>query len=458
MASVWVARLRGQLGFEKLVAVKTILPHVSHDLRFQQMFLDEARIASGIDHVNVARILDLGEQHGLLYLVMEWISGDSLASLHRAVKSAGALVSPGVALRAVADACAGLHAAHELRDRKGALLDVVHRDVSPQNILVSTEGVAKVIDFGIAKAQSRIAGDTSDGALKGKLAYMAPEQALGRPVDRRADIWSMGAVLYHLLSGTPPFKGETEAATFAFITSGLPPQPLAASIPGPIAAVVRRALGPLDQRYSTAAELQRAIEGALRETGLATTTAEVAAYVQSHLGERVSARKTLIDQAIESLASQESAARGGLNTTASPWARQGPEATAPKKTSVSSLRTVATRAGMAALLIAAGAAVALVRVRSGTAANADSVQNVSPAAPSSEPLGVSTVPPLGASAPEAAEPPPTAAAFAAASSATAPSREKVRHTPPAKATVPSCEPPYTIDANGVRHYKRACVH
>ncbi len=188
-------------------------------------------------------------------------------------------VAPGIALRAVADAASGLHAAHNLRDRKGAHLGVVHRDVSPQNILLNVEGVAKVIDFGIAKARDRMAGDTSDGALKGKLLYMAPEQALGREIDRRADVWSLGAVLYHLLAGIPVFKGPTDAATFAFLTSGLPPPPLPSNIPAPVAAVVRRALSPVVERYSTTAELQRAIEEAMVESRLATSLADVAAYV-----------------------------------------------------------------------------------------------------------------------------------------------------------------------------------
>src|SRR5581483_11740872 len=167
MAQVWVARLRGKHGFEKFVAIKTILPKFQTDERFQKMFLDEARIASRIEHPNVAQILDVGEQHDITYLVMEWVDGDSLSRLYRALRKKGMTLPLHVLLRVVADACAGLHEAHEQ--------GVVHRDVSPQNILVSQRGVAKVIDFGIAKARDSAVGvETNAGLLKGKIHYMAP--------------------------------------------------------------------------------------------------------------------------------------------------------------------------------------------------------------------------------------------------------------------------------------------
>src|SRR5258708_3575069 len=136
MASVWVARLRGKHGFEKLVAIKTILARYARDPRFQQMFLDEARIASRIDHPNVAQILDLGDHQGVLFLAMEWIEGEALYKLARAVHETGVTLAPAVALRIVAEVCAGLHAAHELRDRDGRPLGIVHRDVSPHNVLI----------------------------------------------------------------------------------------------------------------------------------------------------------------------------------------------------------------------------------------------------------------------------------------------------------------------------------
>src|SRR5713101_494176 len=182
MATVWLARLRSKHGFEKLFAIKTIKTDLIHDMRFQEMFLDEARIASGIQHPNVAQILDLGEQDDVLYIIMEWVDGESLAKIRKLASKRGTPVPLGFALRIMADACAGLHAAHQLRDVRGKSLGVVHRDVSPQNILISAAGSVRVIDFGIAKATSRSAGETKSGIIKGKIHYMAPEQAKGRAV------------------------------------------------------------------------------------------------------------------------------------------------------------------------------------------------------------------------------------------------------------------------------------
>ncbi len=303
MASVWVARMQGKHGFEKLVAIKTILPKFASDFRFQQMFLDEARIASGIEHNNVAHILDLGEEHDVLYLVMEWVDGDALNKLQRALEKKGMSIPHGIVARVIADACGGLHAAHEMRDRDGTPLGVVHRDVSPHNILVSAKGVAKIIDFGIAKARDRLAGDTNTGFLKGKIQYMAPEQALGREMDARADVWALGAILYHLYSGRPPYDGPNQLATLHQLTSGKPPPPLPASVPAPLAAVVRTALAnDAALRFSTAAEMQRALEAAMIESGLTTSNADVARFTAEHLRDRVEARKVAIELALQAAA------------------------------------------------------------------------------------------------------------------------------------------------------------
>jgi serine/threonine-protein kinase len=300
MASVWLARQHGKHGFEKLVAVKTILPLYANDFRFQQMFLDEARIASGIEHQNVAQILDLGEEHDVLYLAMEWVDGDSLSKLFRAAEKSKQRLPVGVVCRIIADTCAGLHAAHELRDKKNELLNVVHRDVSPQNILVSTKGQAKLIDFGIAKARDRVAGDTSTGLLKGKILYMAPEQALGQPVDRRADVWAVGTVLYHMLAGVPPFEGENQLATLHLLAQDTEPPPLPSHVPPQVSFVVMRALRKdIDGRISTAEELQRLLEAAMHASGNATTQRDVAAFVNKQLADRVESRRKAMNLALE---------------------------------------------------------------------------------------------------------------------------------------------------------------
>ena len=295
MASVWVARQRGKHGFEKLVAIKTILPKFAADMRFQEMFLDEARIASRIEHVNVARILDLGEEHDVLYLAMEYVDGDALSKLHRACQKQNATPPAGVILRILADACSGLHEAHELRGDDGKPLEIVHRDVSPHNILVSTKGIAKLIDFGIAKARDRAsASETNSGVLKGKIQYMAPEQALGRPVDRRADVWAVGAVLYHLLTGKPPYEADNKLGTLHLLTSGRPPLPLPPSIHPSVANIARKALTTApERRYSTAAEMRDAIEAAMLDAKIPTTAADVAAYALEQLSDRTAKRRQI---------------------------------------------------------------------------------------------------------------------------------------------------------------------
>jgi serine/threonine protein kinase len=302
MASVWVARQRGKHGFEKLVAIKTILPKFASDPRFQEMFLDEARIASRIEHLNVAQIFDLGEEHDILYLAMEYVDGEALSKLNRACQRKGIKIPTGVVMRVLADTCSGLHEAHELRDG-GRLLEIVHRDVSPHNILVSSKGIAKLIDFGIAKARSRVGNDTNSGVLKGKIQYMAPEQALGRSVDRRADLWAIGAILYHLLAGRPAYEGDNQLATLHLLGSGRPPVPLPDAVHPAIKAIVRKALSHSpENRYETAAEMREAIEDAMIEAMVPTTSADVSAFAGEHLAERAEKRRQSIDLALAAAA------------------------------------------------------------------------------------------------------------------------------------------------------------
>jgi len=295
MAQVWVARLQGVHGFERFAAVKAILAQHAMDPKFQKMFLDEARLVASINHRNVAQVLDLGEINEVLYLVMEWVEGDSLSALRRLVHGADEKFPLGIALRIVSDALEGLHAAHELRGSDGRPLNVVHRDVSPSNILVTTSGEAKVIDFGIAKAIDRIAEETASGFLRGKITYMAPEQAMGRPVDRRADIWAAGVVLYQLLSGEVPYRGENQIESLHLLLKGDPPKPLA-GVPGDVAEAVYTALAHnRDARFSTADEMHRVLTEALVKNCGATTSSDVAKFVSAKLAKRLAARKRQIE-------------------------------------------------------------------------------------------------------------------------------------------------------------------
>jgi eukaryotic-like serine/threonine-protein kinase len=337
MAHVWVARFRGKRGFEKLVAIKTILAQHAKDPQFQAMFLDEARLIASIKHPNVAEIFDLGEERDILYFVLELITGDSLSALRRVIHGDGQRFPLAAALRIASDACAGLHAAHELRDDRGEALGVVHRDVSPANILVSTSGVAKLIDFGIAKAVHRLSEETASGVIKGKLSYMAPEQAAGRTIDRRADLYAIGAVLYHLLGGKPPVQGDNQLQVLNRLVNGAEPPPLP-GVPPPVSAILVRALRrEPTRRFATAIEMQRAIEDALAATCPPTTSADVAALVNEHLRERLETRKKTIARAIEGadarsrLAAELSAAAEQTDSTvAGPaWTPSAAEAPAP---------------------------------------------------------------------------------------------------------------------------------
>jgi serine/threonine-protein kinase len=310
MGSVWLARFRGKHGFERLVALKTVLPQHQLEDRFRKMFLDEAQFASRITHPNVAQTLDLGEQQGVLYFVMEWVDGDSLRKLRSAVKKKGDDFPLPIALRIVSDACAGLHAAHELRDTNGEMLNVVHRDISPHNILVSVTGVTKIIDFGIAKAKERVAEETNTDELKGKVDYMAPEQAVGKSIDRRADVWSLGAVLYYLCSGNPPYDADTKVASLMARIEGKPPTPLSPNVPPAVKAIITKAMHrEPEKRFATCAEMQRAVDEAMTQLGTAATT-DVAAFVRLHLAESEQTRKRAVQVALE--AANERAKRNAL--------------------------------------------------------------------------------------------------------------------------------------------------
>ncbi|MBX3128848.1 MAG: serine/threonine protein kinase [Polyangiaceae bacterium] len=299
MAQVWVGRIQGRHGFEKLVAIKTILAQHAADPRFQRMFLDEARIIANIRHPNVAQILDLGQEDDLMYLVLEWIDGDSVSSLRRVAHGAGERLPLGVVMRIVSDTLAGLHAAHQVRSPDGKLRGVVHRDVSPANVLVSRSGEVKVIDFGVAKAIDRLSEETSAGVIKGKVAYMAPEQALGKDIDCRVDIWAAGVMLYQLLSGRAPYEGDNQLATLARLVKGMPPDPLR-GVPPEVAEVVYTALAyEPDGRYSTADEMHRTLETTIVELCGPITQADVGQYVCEKLAGRLEKRQRQIERALE---------------------------------------------------------------------------------------------------------------------------------------------------------------
>lgn len=265
-----LARALGAGGFERLVAIKVMHPHIASEPEFVDMFLDEGRIAAGIRHPNVVSTIDVQRDESGLFLVMDYIEGAALQLILRELWKRGQNLRVDVALRIFLDTLAGLHAAHELCGADGESVHLVHRDVSPQNVLVGIDGVARLTDFGVARARSRLA-TTQGGQLKGKLTYMAPEQVRGEAIDRRTDIYAAGVVLWELLAGERLIRGDNDAAIVQRIMDGISrsPRDVVPSVPEPIAAACMRALRfePAD-RYPTAAVFAEALEAAAGEGGV----------------------------------------------------------------------------------------------------------------------------------------------------------------------------------------------
>ena len=270
MATVYLGRTVGPGGFERLVAIKVMHAHIAENEDFVAMFLDEARLAAQIRHPNVVATFDVGEDALSVFLVMEYVEGASVGKLVRRRGRGGRLPIP-VTLRIVSDVLAGLHAAHELHGPDGAPLNLVHRDVSPHNILVGVDGVARITDFGIARAESRLAARTATGQVKGKYAYMSYEALHAQPVDRRSDVYSAGIVLWELLAGQRLFRGENDGAVALAAGRGATqwPREFNPEVPPQIDAVVARALSPSpEQRFPTAAAFAEALEDAANAAGI----------------------------------------------------------------------------------------------------------------------------------------------------------------------------------------------
>ncbi len=325
MGAVWLARGVRAHGFEKLFALKFAAVSVD-DEDGRAMFFDEVRIASRVDHPNVAQVYDVGEHEGQLYAVIEWIDGFSLRELVVAAGARNERIDARVALQIMADVCAGLHAVHELRDRDGTLLDVVHRDVSPHNILVSHHGHAKIIDFGIARSRSRLAALTGQDSLKGKLRFMAPEQAFGEAVDRRADLWSLGAVLFDTLTGAPPCTGASNEEVVRALARYRRPPDMPPMLPRAMAVALSKALQRRPQdRYATAAQFQAALLEALRTRGGASPT-DVAAYVHASMADTLEIRRERITLALRRADGDAKPSSGGSRMDDEP---SNPSSSAP---------------------------------------------------------------------------------------------------------------------------------
>ena len=508
MATVHFGRLVGAVGFSRTVAVKRLHPQFAKDPDFVSMFLDEARLAARIQHPNVVSTLDVVPLDDEVFLVMEYVHGEALSKLIRAARRQGELVPPRIALAIIAGALHGLHAAHEAKSEQGTPLNIVHRDISPQNILVGADGSARVLDFGVAKAAARVTS-TRDGQMKGKVSYMAPEQLRGKGVDRRTDVFAAGIVLWETLTGRRLFDGDDPGEVMAkLLQSEIPtPSSVEASVPTHLDAIVMRTLDrDPDARWPTARELAIALEHA----GPMAMSREVGEWAE-RIGEETIGKRARQVAEIESgslshiravdaipVSSPSHPALLGLPQPVAPvsmsWpvGPSGEPVTSPSQvshvTGISrpSVETLPTHAsgmssvthtaptgrGIFAALIGIAFAMAVATVvlivmllarkkpeaevlppDPTTTAAAD----MTPAVPTPEPTPVVAPPPASVEAP--------AATVAAKPEPTPP--PKPQNKPPAGTKKPvaktpkpagdSCDPPYTIDKNGVRRVKPGCM-
>jgi serine/threonine protein kinase len=500
MATVHFGRLIGQAGFARSVAIKRLHAHYARDPEFVAMFLDEARLAARIVHPNVVPTLDVVVVDNELFLVMEYVRGASLSRLLRAARAQGETIPLPIVSSIFAGALHGLHAAHEAKNERGERLDIVHRDISPQNVMVGTDGAPRVLDFGVAKAIGR-SQTTRDGQLKGKLAYMAPEQMRGETVTRRTDVYAAAVVLWESLTGVRLFKAENEGNLVAQVLSGKvsPPSSIVPGLPGALDALVMRGLE-LDpaSRFATArdmaSELVACIPGAPAD--------EVGAWVETHAAEELHERASRIadierDSSV-SQARQLSPAAGPADAPTPLGRREREPATisetllalpgsigdpsrAPREvgSQVSSV-SVSHPSGRPAegprklpwIGVAVVATVAIaggfVLFRVGTHSTAKG-ETVSPA---TEPPSAETALPAAESAMLPLPPTTGASPAAPAPSATgvgADSSEPVASARPSPRPArggagpshptakPDCTPPYTTDDHGHVHFKPACL-
>jgi serine/threonine-protein kinase len=301
MASVYVGRKRGAAGFTRLVAIKRAHDKIAADPRARGAIIEEARIASQMHHPNVVAVHDVEELDGELLLVMDYIDGVTVAELVVAANEHGAPVGPDVALRIALDACAGLHAAHTLLDDHGEALAPVHRDVSPQNILVGLDGVSRVTDFGIAKSLVPDRMRTSRDVLKGKVAYMAPEYIVRGEADARVDVFAMGVVTWELLANARLFRGLTDAESLRRVRHDDPPAlaSLREGLPMELDAVLEQALAKLpDRRFANIQPFMSALESVAKEHDMLASAGEVARTVKRLVGERLDARREKVRAAL----------------------------------------------------------------------------------------------------------------------------------------------------------------
>ncbi|HKD18851.1 MAG TPA: protein kinase, partial [Thermoanaerobaculia bacterium] len=331
MAELYKAKRTGVEGFQKIVAIKKILPHLADDEAFVTMFADEAKLAAQLNHPNIIHIYDLGKiQAGGYFIAMEYVDGRDLRAIQQAGRDLGVPLPVPLAVYVASKVASALDYAHRRRDADGHELNIVHRDVSPQNILISYEGDIKLCDFGIAKAASK-ASKTQSGALKGKIQYMSPEQAWGKPIDRRSDLFSLGVVLHELLTGERLFGGDTDINVLEKVRSAeiSPPSRSNPEVPQNLDAVVLKALAKEpDDRYANASDLLRDLDSVLYSYTPAPGSADVAIYLHRLQAEEGAVAEAKAREAAQAVEDSEPTARKRKSKGA-PIARKTPSAPKP---------------------------------------------------------------------------------------------------------------------------------
>jgi serine/threonine-protein kinase len=465
MATVHIGRMVGPLGFSRTVAIKCLHPQFAQDGEFALMLLDEARLCARIHHPHVVPTLDVVAEGGDLLVVMEYVHGESLSRLWRASKERGLPIDPHVAAALMVQGLQGLHAAHEVTDESGVHLGLVHRDVSPQNVLVSAEGVAKVIDFGVAKALGR-AQTTRDGQLKGKVAYMSPEQLHGDPVTRATDVFAASIVLWELLSGARLFQRDDPKVTFGKVLEcRVEPPSQHAPVDRALDAVVMKGLArDPAQRFATAAEMAAALE----PWALPAPPSRVAAWVESLCHEELTSRRARIAQIERSggppAVSTPAAGIEAAENTAAPNTASSLSTVTPVSPVLASgpFRRKTAAAAVVALVVAVVGIVVVVRMARPIAPRAAAVPAASLMPAASSPTfmpaaaaaaGSVSMGPLGVEA--------GAGGSVATSAPDAPASATKRVWPgrsaPAVPRSNNCSTPYVLDAEGHKRYKRECL-
>lgn len=416
MGSVHLARLTGSHGFGKIVAIKRLHTKQAKHEDLVDAFAEEARLGARIRHPNVVPVSDAVFERGELYLVMDYVHGVSLATLTHHAKLASRPMARSVVLSIVIAMLDGLHAAHEAKDERGQPLALVHRDVSQQNVLVGADGVARVVDLGIAQTVQRSASSAEEGSVEGKLGYMAPEQVRGEDVDRRADVWAASVILWELLTGARLFTGNDEWTIAQKVLERPidPPSRIVKEIPTALDAVVLRGLArDRERRFPSAHEMARALEAVLTPA----SATEVGTWVKE-LAEDELARLEGIVRDIEREASESSTKIEGS------W-----------------------RPGLIGFAVAAALVVAWIVIEPPPR----STHREEPGRTLLPQVGIPLTASMGPSSAPAS--PPSVAAPSSASV----SRPSTRAKAPASARAPDCDPPYVVDKDGFQRMKPECL-